>query len=409
MSPKSLFLTPNHPFWWSEPLELLELKLATALKPARKKRMDNTNTLSKTIFESKTGVRETEATKEGAGEDHFKTAKQLLKPKISAEVGERVPPKLETPRGEKLEPDLKQAPPEKLASETTWAQNLPPKTAGQEIRTSFFLYNLVSQKQTSSEAIFLYDLLDNSSTNMSKYDKSKPFLLDYEAVVGPSIAVMKQTVKSFGSEGGFKAVLSRKKRRGSVLEDNAGAEKGFARVHSGHSWGSETGDITESNSVDMEEECLVEETSFDYGEGGALVGGDLDQMPKGSQLTTRKALGKPLGKIDFLDDNDNDDVLLDASLVLPPPLKNLVNVLVRKSFALDLDLKAVEENLAQEKLKKIRSLFSGINGFGRASIPSKFLGIIRVTFTSKSDLMKATEKATGANIMVNTDLKRSSE
>ncbi|KAG9293549.1 hypothetical protein G9A89_005552 [Geosiphon pyriformis] len=218
---------------------------------------------------------------------------------------------------------------------------------------------------------------------------------------------MKQTVKSSGSEGGFKAVVSRKKRRGSVLEDNTGAKEGSVKVQSGHSWGLETGDTTESDSIDMEKECLVEETSFDYGKGGVIVGGDLDQMLKGSWVTTRKALGKPLGKIDFLDDNDNDDVLLDAPLVLPSSLKNLVNVSVRKSFALDLDLKAVEENSAQEKLKKIRSLFSGINGFGRASTPSKFSGIIRATFTSKSGLMKATKKATGANIMINTNFKRS--
>ncbi|KAG9295454.1 hypothetical protein G9A89_013483 [Geosiphon pyriformis] len=217
---------------------------------------------------------------------------------------------------------------------------------------------------------------------------------------------MKQTVKSSGLVGVSKAVLLKKKRRGGVLEDNAGVEEGFTKVQSGRLWGLKTGDTTESNSVNMEEECLVEKTSFNYGEGGVLVGRDLDQMPKGSRLMTRKALGKPLGRIDFLDVNDNDDVLLDASLVIPPPLKNLVNVSVRKSFALDLDLKAVEGNSAQEKLKKIRSLFSGINGFGRASTPSKFSGIIRVTFTSESGLIKATEKATGANIMVNTDLKK---
>ncbi|KAG9300723.1 hypothetical protein G9A89_023521 [Geosiphon pyriformis] len=188
---------------------------------------------------------------------------------------------------------------------------------------------------------------------------------------------MKKTVESSGSVGGFKAVLLRKKRRSGVLKDNAGAKGGSAK----------TGDTTESDSVDMEEECLVEETSFDYGKGSVLVGGDLDQMPKDSRITTRKALGKPLGKINFLDGNDNDDVLLDAPLVLPPPLKNLVNISVRKLFALDLDLKAVEENSAQEKLKKIRR-------------------IIRATFTSELGLMKATKKATGVNIMVNTDLKR---
>ncbi|KAG9297796.1 hypothetical protein G9A89_000101 [Geosiphon pyriformis] len=110
---------------------------------------------------------------------------------------------------------------------------------------------------------------------------------------------MKKTVESSGSVGGFKTVLSRKKRRSSVLKDNAGAKEGSAKVQSGHSWGSETGYTTESDSVDMEKECLVEETSFDYGEG-----------------------------------------------------------------------------------------------------------IIKAMFTSESGLMKATEKATGANIMVNTNLKR---
>ncbi|KAG9288322.1 hypothetical protein G9A89_021353 [Geosiphon pyriformis] len=233
-----------------------------------------------------------------------------------------------------------------------------------------------------------------------QYDKSKLFLLDYETVVGPSIAAMKKIVESSGSVSGFKAVLSRKKRKGSVLEDNAGAKEDSAKMQSGHSWGSETGDTTESDSVDMEEECLVEKTSFDYGEGGALVGGNLDQMPKGLRVTTRKTLGKPLGKINFLDGNDDDDVLLDVPLVLPPPLKNLVNVSIRKLFALDLDLKVVEGNLAQEKLKKIRNLFSGINGFGGASTPSKFSGIIKVTFTSESGLMKATEKATDRAVVM---------
>ncbi|KAG9301490.1 hypothetical protein G9A89_008342 [Geosiphon pyriformis] len=207
---------------------------------------------------------------------------------------------------------------------------------------------------------------------------------------------MKKATKVSGSEDGFKTVMSRKKKKGGVLAESVDNREGF-----------EVSNTTESDSVDMEEECLVEETSFDCGEGGALIGGDLDQMPKGLRVITRKALGKPLGKINFLDVDDNDDVLLDARLVLPPSLKNLVNVSVRKSFALDLDLKVVEGNSAQEKLKKIRSLFSGINGFGGASTPSKFSGIIKVTFTSKSSLMKATEKATGANIVVNTNFKRS--
>ncbi|KAG9288805.1 hypothetical protein G9A89_023102 [Geosiphon pyriformis] len=219
---------------------------------------------------------------------------------------------------------------------------------------------------------------------------------------------MKKTAKVSGSESGFKTVASRKKRKGSALAkgvDNGGVAAGVFGVCL---WGLETGDTTESESVDMEEECLVEETSFDYGEGGALAGGDYDQTPTGSKVKTKKALGKSLGKIDFSKVGSDDGVLSDASLELPPSMKNLVNVPVKKSFALDIDLDKVAGKFSQEKLVVVRKLFSGINGFGGASTPSKFSEIIRATFTSESGLMKATEKATGVNIMVNTDLKRSS-
>ncbi|KAG9304020.1 hypothetical protein G9A89_005930 [Geosiphon pyriformis] len=219
---------------------------------------------------------------------------------------------------------------------------------------------------------------------------------------------MKKTAKVSGSESGFKTVASRKKRKRGVLAediDNGGVAAGVPGVCS---WGSETGDTTESESVDMEEECLVEETSFDYGEGGALAGGDYDQMPTSSKVRTKKALGKPLGKIDFSKDGSNNGVLSDVPLKLSPSMKNLVNIPVRKSFALDIGLDKVAGKSSQEKLVVVRKLFSGINGFGGVSTFSKFSGIIRATFTSKSGLIKATEKATGVNIMVNTDLKRSS-
>ncbi|KAG9298752.1 hypothetical protein G9A89_012820 [Geosiphon pyriformis] len=206
---------------------------------------------------------------------------------------------------------------------------------------------------------------------------------------------MKKTAKVSGSESGFKAVVSRKKRKEGALAEGVG-NRGIA-----------VEDTTESESIDMEKECLVEETSFNYGEGGALAGGDYDQMPTSSKVKTKKTLGKPLGKIDFSKDGSNDGVLSDAPLELLPPMKNLVNVPVRKSFVLDIGLDKVAGKSSQEKLIVVRKLFSGINGFGGASTPSKFSGIIRATFTSELGLMKATEKAIGANVMVNTDLKRS--
>ncbi|KAG9296263.1 hypothetical protein G9A89_014855 [Geosiphon pyriformis] len=205
---------------------------------------------------------------------------------------------------------------------------------------------------------------------------------------------MKKTAKVSGSKSGFKAVASRKKRKGGVLAEGVDNRGVAAEVPGVCSWDLETGDTTESESVDMEEECLVEETSFDYGEGGALAGGDYNQMLTSLKIKTKK----PLGKINFLKM---------VVMMLSSPMKNLVNVSVRKSFALNIGLDKVAGKSSQEKLVVVRKLFSGINGFGGASTSSKFSGIIRATFTSESGLMKATEKATSANIMVNTNLKRS--
>ncbi|KAG9306523.1 hypothetical protein G9A89_004720 [Geosiphon pyriformis] len=204
---------------------------------------------------------------------------------------------------------------------------------------------------------------------------------------------MKKTAKVSGSESGFKEVASRKKRKGGALAEGVDNRRVAAKVPGVCSWGSETEDTTESESVDMKEECLVEETSFDYGEGGALAGKDYNHTLTSSKVKTKKTLGKPLGKIDFSKNSSDNGVLSDAPLELPPPMENLVNVSVRKSFVLDIGLDKVGKS-SQEKLVV-------------ASTPSKFSGIIRTTFTSELGLMKATEKATGANIMVNTDLKRS--
>ncbi|KAG9299722.1 hypothetical protein G9A89_013082 [Geosiphon pyriformis] len=192
---------------------------------------------------------------------------------------------------------------------------------------------------------------------------------------------------------GVKSAESRKKRRGGVLEDNIGNKKfAAAKVSSGHSWGSETGDTIESDSVDMEEECLVEETSFDYRDGGAFAGEKSEQMPKSLKILTKRAFGKPLRKIDFLD-NNIDDILLDKPVVLPLSLKNLVNVSVRKFFVLNISLDNVIRKSAQKKLVVVRKLFSKINGFGGAFTPSKFAGIIRVMFTFESSLAQASKKA----------------
>ncbi|KAG9307085.1 hypothetical protein G9A89_016913 [Geosiphon pyriformis] len=184
-----------------------------------------------------------------------------------------------------------------------------------------------------------------------------------------------------------------------VLEDGSGGERAVSKVQESHSWGSEIGDTTEFESIDMEKECLVEETSFDYGKGGALTGGDLNQTPTGLKVKTKKTLGKPLRKINFSQNSNGDSVLSNAPLELLLSLKNLVNVSVRKSFALDISLNKVADKSSQEKFVVLWGV----------STLSKFSEIIRATFTSKSSLMKATDKAASVKILVNTDFKKSSE
>ncbi|KAG9288611.1 hypothetical protein G9A89_006712 [Geosiphon pyriformis] len=219
---------------------------------------------------------------------------------------------------------------------------------------------------------------------------------------------MKKAAKSSSSGNGFEIVLLRKKKRGGVLEDGSSGKKMASKVQKSCLWGSKTGNTTKSKSINMEEKCLVEETSFDFGEGGALAGGNHDQTPMSSKVKTKKTLGKPLGKIDFSKDGNGNSILLNAPLELLPLLKNLVNISVRKLFALDIGLNKVASNSFQEKLVVVRKLFSGINGFGEASTPSKFLEIIRMMFTSELSLIKATDKAANMKILVNTNLKKSS-
>ncbi|KAG9285561.1 hypothetical protein G9A89_006549 [Geosiphon pyriformis] len=202
---------------------------------------------------------------------------------------------------------------------------------------------------------------------------------------------MKKTAKVSGSESGFKVVASRKKRKGGVLAEGVDNGKIAAEVPGVCSWGSETDNTTESESIDMKEECLVKKTSVDYNDDGPFAEGNPDQMPRGLCVKTKKVLRKPLGVIDY-DAVDADGDVLDESLLLPPPfsVKPSIQVPVRKSFTLDIDLVVVV----------------GVNGFGGASTPSKFGEIIRATFTSEEAMMTATNLANDRGVVVNTDLKR---
>ncbi|KAG9294112.1 hypothetical protein G9A89_021471 [Geosiphon pyriformis] len=236
---------------------------------------------------------------------------------------------------------------------------------------------------------------------------------------------MKKSAKGFSADTISKDVAPKKKKKGWYSKRWCSLENSLSNKVVGGSWGFETGDTTEFDSVNIEKKFLVKKTSVDYGEKNFLEGKDNNQtlLPtlttfkkrdqkslittsKGPKIVTKQALGKPLGKINFLG-SDDDDILLDGPVVFLLPLKNLVNISVRKSFALNISLDNVVGKFTQEKLVVVRKLFSKINGFGGASILSKFAGIIRVSFTSDLSLVQASKKAENVKILVNTDLKKS--
>ncbi|KAG9284260.1 hypothetical protein G9A89_002070 [Geosiphon pyriformis] len=176
----------------------------------------------------------------------------------------------------------------------------------------------------------------------------------------------------------------------------------------GNSAISENGDTIESESVNMEEEFLVEETSFQLGSGEESGNDDIEMMPKGSKrIITKCTLEKPLGMIDFGKKSDNDSDILDEFVLLPSSLlpKSSIQVSVCKFFALDIGLVNITEKSSQKKLIFVRKIFSGVNSFGGASTPSKFGRIIWTMFTSEKAIMATANLANERGVVVNTNLK----
>ncbi|KAG9299742.1 hypothetical protein G9A89_013102 [Geosiphon pyriformis] len=104
--------------------------------------------------------------------------------------------------------------------------------------------------------------------------------------------------------------------------------------------------------------------------------------PKAKCVDTGAVFGSPLKSSNFAM-NDVEVVLppcvpisLDRKWVDSKIVKVPVEVLVKKSFALDINLLAVEGKLTMAKTQVIRKIFSLVNSFGGATTPSKFEGII---------------------------------
>ncbi|KAG9293148.1 hypothetical protein G9A89_010485 [Geosiphon pyriformis] len=202
---------------------------------------------------------------------------------------------------------------------------------------------------------------------------------------------------SSGSVGG----LSSQKKKVFLRHMSQSGDRNKAVLAKSHSGGSQYSDM--------------ESDSGNSVAGGILAGSDNGSL-LGSAVTTPKAkrvknnldCGFPLGSLDY-NMNEDDGGPLFSSLGIPlekmwldPKIvKSQVEVAVRKFFALDINLSAVEGKSATAKTQLIRKLFSKINGFGGATTSSKFEGIIRLTFTSLESLEKATSLAKENNIIVN--------
>ncbi|KAG9291524.1 hypothetical protein G9A89_021943 [Geosiphon pyriformis] len=125
--------------------------------------------------------------------------------------------------------------------------------------------------------------------------------------------------------------------------------------------------------------------------------------PNAKCFNTGAVIGSFISTISYNIDDEKEVSLpsclsfsLEKMWVDPKIVKSQVEVTVKKSFTLDINLSAVKE----------KKLFSTINGFGGATTPSKFKEIIRSTFTLSESMEKAMSLARENNIIVNSDLKR---
>ncbi|KAG9306459.1 hypothetical protein G9A89_003569 [Geosiphon pyriformis] len=144
----------------------------------------------------------------------------------------------------------------------------------------------------------------------------------------------------------------------------------------------------------------------------SLSGEDEDVSMSGTNVNTGAGFGSPLGSPNFhMDDNEvvllsHLPISLEKKWIDPKIIKTSVEVSIRKLFALDINLSAVEGKLAMAKTQLIRKIFSTVNGFGGATTPSKFEGIIQLMFMSEKSMEMATSLAKEKGIDINGNLKK---
>ncbi|KAG9299285.1 hypothetical protein G9A89_013933 [Geosiphon pyriformis] len=209
---------------------------------------------------------------------------------------------------------------------------------------------------------------------------------------------------------------------GGLVESSAGVsnviDESGDGPNIGQSWASEVNSKVDSISgisdLDNLENVVTEETSYAELDVSGLDDNMNDATPRKTHTRTYILNSKP-PPLSFNGLSDGEDTLplpspeFCGSNSLPPvglhaPEKWSFNS--SKLFALDIELSAVSGKTIGDKLVCVKKIFYQVDGFGGASTPSKFPGIIRSSFTSEKSLIKAREMAISKKILVNDDLRK---
>ncbi|KAG9300884.1 hypothetical protein G9A89_015340 [Geosiphon pyriformis] len=182
--------------------------------------------------------------------------------------------------------------------------------------------------------------------------------------------------------------------------------KGRVSLAKPHSDGGMYSNMENDSSSNIVDDVLIS-SSNKFFLGSAVT------TPKAKRVKNNLVYSSPFGSLNY-DMNDDDGSFLSPSLGIslerkwldPKIVKTQVEVAVKKSFALDINLSTIEDKLATANTQIIRKLFLKINGFRGATTPSKFKRIIRSTFTSKISMEKTTSLVREEGITVNTNLKK---
>ncbi|KAG9294013.1 hypothetical protein G9A89_019351 [Geosiphon pyriformis] len=203
-----------------------------------------------------------------------------------------------------------------------------------------------------------------------KKSETNPFVVDLAAPISGTGTKRRSTrVPTSGSVSSGSSYKIKKPPGGAKLSSNSATLKdsGSGQV------------VRQFNSMDTDGEASE-------GEG---VSDSKMNTPQAKCFNNGAIVGSPLSSINYDIEEEKE-----------------VEVAVKKSFTLDINLSAVKEKSATAKTHVIRKLFSGINGFGRATTPSKFEEIIKSTFIFEASMEKAASLARENNITVNSDLKK---